>query len=210
MEDTLAHLINAYGVWIVAAVVGLESMGIPLPGEATLITAATYAGASGRLNILGVVIAAAAGATVGDNAGFWIGRELGYHWLLRHGALIHMTERRVKLGQYLFQRHGGAVVFFGRFVAVLRAFAAFLAGVNRMRWPRFLMFNAAGGFVWASLYGFGAYQFGALITRLAKPVGVACLVLAAAGVAGSVLFIRRHEEQLEDAADSELPGPLRP
>jgi len=87
------------------------------------------------------------GDVLGDNLGFWVGREGGYRLLRRYGRYIHVEERRLKLGQYLFLKHGGKVVFFGRFVAVLRAWAAFLAGTNRMRWPRFLLFNAAGAIV---------------------------------------------------------------
>ncbi len=85
---------------------------------------------------------------------------------------IHIEERRLKLGQYLFLKHGGKVVFFGRFVAVLRAFAAFLAGTNRMPWPRFLLFNATGGMVWATLFGLGGYFLGDNIHRL-----TGCLLL---------------------------------
>lgn len=116
-----------------------------LPGESTLIAAALYGGVTHHLNIVFVVVAAATGAIVGDNIGFLIGRDIGFRLLVRYGQYIHMTPARIKLGQYLFLRHGGKVVFVGRFVAILRALAAFLAGANRMTWPRFLVFNAAGG-----------------------------------------------------------------
>ncbi|MBV8613695.1 MAG: DedA family protein [Acetobacteraceae bacterium] len=200
----LAHA--GYGAVMLA--VGIESMGIPFPGETTLIAAAAYAGSTHKLSIVLVVAAAAAGAIIGDNVGFWIGREVGLRLLLRYGKYIRMTERRIKLGQYLFQRYGGVVVFFGRFVAVLRALAAFLAGTNRMTWPRFLVFNAAGGIVWSSAYGFGAYALGTQIHRLAGPVGIALGAVALVLIVCGFVFLRRHEHQLEDEAERALPGPV--
>src|SRR6476660_587181 len=134
-------------------------MGLPLPGESALVLAALYASRHDH-NIAGVVAAAATGAVLGDNIGYWIGREFGYRLLLRYGGAIGLSVSKIKLGQYLFLRHGGKVVFFGRFVAVLRALAAFLAGVNRMDWGRFLLANSAGGILWASVVGFGAYALG--------------------------------------------------
>jgi len=200
----LAHA--GYGAVMLA--VGIESMGIPFPGETTLIAAAAYAGSTHKLSIVLVVAAAAAGAIIGDNVGFWIGREVGLRLLLRYGKYIRMTERRIKLGQYLFQRYGGAVVFFGRFVAVLRALAAFLAGTNRMSWPRFLVYNAAGGIVWSSAYGFGAYALGTQIHRLAGPVGIVLGAVALVLIVCGFVFLRRHEHQLEDEAERALPGPV--
>lgn len=92
-----------------------------------------------------VIAAAAIGAMLGDNIGYWIGREGGFRLLRRYWPYIRLEERHLKLGQYLFRQHGGKVVFFGRFVSILRTWAAFLAGVNRMQWTRFLLFNATGG-----------------------------------------------------------------
>jgi membrane protein DedA with SNARE-associated domain len=108
----------------------------------------------------------------------------------------------------LFLKHGGKVVFFGRFVAVLRAWAAFLAGTNRMRWPRFLLFNAAGGIVWATLYGLGGYFLGDNIHRLVGPVGIVFLVLAVLLILVGIVVVRRNEQRLEDEAERALPGPL--
>src|SRR5438445_3918072 len=156
----LTHLLTTYGYWAVLIFVAIESTGIPFPGETMLLVAAIYAGTTHRLSILLVIVAAACGAILGDNLGFIIGRTGGYRLLRRYGRYIRLDERKLKLGQYLFMKHGGKVVFFGRFVAVLRAWAAFLAGVNRMPWPDFLFFNAAGGITWATIYGLGAYYLG--------------------------------------------------
>src|SRR3954464_5687956 len=139
MEFDLHLLIATYGYWLILLTVGLESMGVPLPGETTLVAGAVYAGTTGRLDIELVLAAAAAGAVVGDNLGYWLGRRLGFPLMLRHGPRVGLTESRMKLGQYLFLRHGGKIVFFGRFVALLRTFAALLAGINHMAWPQFLL-----------------------------------------------------------------------
>ena len=132
----LQHVVATYGYLAVFVIVALESAGIPMPGETVLVTAAIFA-ASGTLKIYWVIGAAAAGAIIGDNCGYWIGRELGFPLIYRFGHYIRLDEKRLKVGQYLFLKHGGKIIFFGRFVAVLRAFAAFLAGVNRYNWEEF-------------------------------------------------------------------------
>jgi membrane protein DedA with SNARE-associated domain len=206
--STLTHLLASYGYLAVLVFVAIESSGIPLPGETILLLAAIAAGTTHQLSIAWVIVAAAGGAILGDNLGFWVGREGGYRLLRRYGRYIYLEERRLKLGQYLFLKHGGKVVFFGRFVAVLRAWAAFLAGTNRMRWPRFLLFNAAGGLVWATLYGLGGYFLGDNIHRLVGPVGIVFLVLAVLLIIVGIVIVRRNEERLEDEAERALPGPL--
>ena len=205
LDGQLQHLVAAYGAWLVGAIVGLESMGIPLPGETTLVTAALYAGATGRLSIAAVVFAAAAGAIVGDNIGFWIGRTLGYRWVVRHQSALRLTPKRLRLGQYLFDRHGGKVVFLGRFVAVLRAFAALLAGLNRMRWRRFLVFNMMGAIVWASAYGGGAYAFGDKLTNVLGETGILLSAVAAALVVIGFLLARKYERRVSDEAERHVP-----
>jgi len=204
----LMHLLTTYGYWAVLVFVAIESTGIPFPGETMLLVAAIYAGRTHQLSIALVIAAAASGAILGDNLGFWIGREGGYRLLRRYGRYIRLEERRLKLGQYLFMRHGGKVVFFGRFVAVLRAWAAFLAGTNRMPWPRFLFFNTAGGIVWATLYGLGGYLLGDNVHRLTGPVGAVALVLAVLVIIAFLVFLRRNEHRLEEEAERALPGPL--
>ncbi len=204
----LTHLLTTYGYWAVLVFVAIESTGIPFPGETMLIIAAIYAGTTHHLSILFVILAAASGAILGDNLGFWVGREGGYRLLRRYGRYIRLDERKLKLGQYLFQKHGGKVVFFGRFIAVLRAWAAFLAGTNRMRWPSFLLFNALGGILWATLFGLGGYFLGGRVQQLTGPVGIITIVLAALIIIAFLIFIRRNEKRLEDEAERALPGPL--
>jgi membrane protein DedA with SNARE-associated domain len=206
----LPRLIETYGYGLVALIIALESMGLPLPGEATLITASVYAGATQRLSLSLIILAAVAGAVIGDNAGFWLGDKIGYRLLIRYGQYLRITPGKIKLGQYLFRQHGGKVVFFGRFVAVLRALAAFLAGANRMPWSRFFVFNVAGGFVWAGLFGVGAYTLGHRIHQLAGPVGWTAVVLALAFCVWLFLFVKRNEARLEAEAERAIPGPLVP
>ena len=168
----LQQVVASYGYLAVFLIVALESAGIPMPGETVLVTAAIFA-ASGTLKIYWVIGAAAAGAIIGDNCGYWIGRELGFPLIYRFGHYIRLDEKRLKVGQYLFLRHGGKIIFFGRFVAVLRAFAAFLAGVNRYNWEEFFLYNAAGGIVWATIFGAGGYLLGRAFEHYARPVGIA-------------------------------------
>ena len=109
----LPHLFTTYGYGAIGGLVALESMGIPLPGEMVLVAAAVLAGTKHVLNIWFVIAAAAAGAILGANIGFWLGREFGYRLLVRYGRYVRVTVPRIKLGQYLFLRYGGWVVFFG-------------------------------------------------------------------------------------------------
>src|SRR5579859_7012835 len=206
--SNLSHLLATYGYWAVLLFVAIESTGIPFPGETMLLAAAIYAGTHHSFHIPLVILAAAGGAILGDNLGFLVGRAGGYRLLRRYGHVVHLDERKLKLGIYLFRRHGGTVVFFGRFVAVLRAWAAFLAGASRMPWDRFLLFNAAGGILWATLYGLGGYTLGTNIYRLTGPVGVASVVLAFLAIAASIIVLRRNEARLEEEAERALPGPL--
>src|ERR1700730_10709983 len=154
------HLITAYGYYAVALLVGAESLGIPLPGETILIAAAIYAGHTHQLSVWIIFAVAAGAAILGDNIGFWIGDKGGYRLLRRYGHYPRIDEPKLKIGRYIFDRQGGKVVFLGRFVSVLRTYAAFLAGTNRMRWPRFLIYNAAGGILWATAYSFASYSAG--------------------------------------------------
>jgi membrane protein DedA with SNARE-associated domain len=209
---TISHLLSTYGYWAIFFLVMLESSGIPLPGETVLVSASIYASTTHGLDIRLVVACAAAGAILGDNIGFWVGREFGQRLVTRWGPSVGLDERKQKLGQYLFLQYGGPIVFFGRFVAVLRAFAALLAGVNRLAPWRFLMFNATGGILWASVFGFGGYMLGEGIHRVAGPIGWVALAVAAIGGVALWLFFKKHEERLiaqaEAAMNRQTPAPL--
>lgn len=207
-HDALQNLVSTHGYWVIALVIGLESMGIPLPGETILVLAAIYAAADPTLNIWLVIVAACVGSILGDNLGYWIGKRYAYVLLVRYGRHIGMTPARIKLGQYLFREHGGLVVFLGRFVALLRILAAFLAGLNRMRWRNFLVANAAGAILWAAAFGFGGYFFGKLLFQLHSAVASVVFVLALSGFFGVGYLIHRYEHRLLEEAERSLPGPL--
>jgi membrane protein DedA with SNARE-associated domain len=203
---TIDGWLSSYGYLVVFLLVGIESIGVPVPGETALIGAALYAGSSHKLEIWWVIAVAIAGAVLGDNIGFSIGRYGGAKLLLRHGHKIRLHEERLKIGIWLFRRHGGKVVFWGRFVSILRTWAAFLAGTNRMEWARFLAYNAAGGAVWATLYGVAYYEFGGSLRKLSTTIDVVI------GVAGSVLLLafvvwsKRKESELLARAEQEVEG----
>jgi membrane protein DedA with SNARE-associated domain len=201
----LHDLVHTYGLWVLFFVVMGESMGVPMPGETVLVSAALYAGATHGLNLLHVIAVASAGAIIGDNIGYFIGHTIGLKLLTKYGRYIRLDEGRLKVGQYLFLKHGGKIVFFGRFVAFLRAFAAVLAGANRMNWPHFLLMNAAGGICWATLFGCGAYFFGERIRAVAGPLSLAFLLIALIAVAAGFVFFRHHEKELELRARAALP-----
>ena len=207
-ELPVADWIAAYGYLAVFVVITLESAGVPMPGESVLISSAVYAGSTGTLDIALIIAAAAAAAIIGDNLGYWVGRRWGMPLLLRHGHRIALDHGRLKLGQYLFREHGGKIVFFGRFTAMLRAYAALLAGVNRLDARRFMLFNALGGLAWATSIGLGSYGCGRSIERIAGPVGLALLAVVVFGGLALWLFVRRHEARLLSQAERAIPGPL--
>lgn len=204
----IADLIASYGYIAIFVVIALESAGVPLPGETILISSAVYAGSTGQLNLGLIIVAAAAAAIMGDNLGYWVGRRWGMPLLLRYGHLIALDHGRLKLGQYLFREHGGKIVFFGRFTAMLRAYAAVLAGVNKLDARRFLIFNGLGGIAWATIMGLGSYYCGGSIEHIAGPVGLALLAVVVFGGLALWLFVRKHESRLLAEAESAIPGPL--
>jgi membrane protein DedA with SNARE-associated domain len=194
-----AH-VASWGYPAVFAFVAIESLGIPFPGETALIGAATYAGTSHHLNIAGVIVAASLGAIVGDNAGYTVGHRRGLSLARRYGRYVRLTERRLELGRHLFERHGGKVVFVGRFITGLRTWAAFLAGTMHMPWRRFFAFNVSGGVCWALAYGLGYYYLGHALTSASTGVDVALGVVGVAWIVAVMLLLRREERRLERRA----------
>jgi membrane protein DedA with SNARE-associated domain len=200
------ELVRDYGLWIVFIGIMLECLGVPFPGETVLVSAALYAATTNNLEIGAVVIVAAMAATAGGTIGYAIGRSIGLPLLARYGGYVRLDERRLKIGQYLFLRHGGKIVFFGRFVALLRTFAALLAGANRMSLPQFLVMNALGGVVWAAVFGGGAYLLGEQIKRVTGPVTLLLVIAAIGLVIAGMIYFRRHEKELERRAETAIPG----
>lgn len=178
-HDTIAGLVASYGYTVLFIVVALESFGIPLPRETALVTAAARA-AVARLNIVLVVATAAAAAIVGDNAGYWIGREGGPAFVRRYGQHVGLSADRLARAHSFFERHGGKTIFLARFVALLRSWAAALAGASKMPYSWFTLYNALGGVVWATTFGLLGYVFGRnipLLRRYAAQASLAATLL---------------------------------
>jgi membrane protein DedA with SNARE-associated domain len=205
----VASFLHSYGYLAVAVLVGLECVGIPLPGETALITAALYAGSTHRLNIAVIAAVAASAAIIGDNIGYAAGHFGGTRLVKRYGRYVHLTDRRLAVGRYLFRRHGGKVVFIGRFVSILRTYVALLAGTSRMPWGRFVAFNAAGGVGWALTFSFGAYQLGSAATGIGNILTYVGLALTVVLTVVITLFTRRSFARLESrVAEEDRPTAL--
>jgi membrane protein DedA with SNARE-associated domain len=208
-EAYIHPLVVSYGLWAVFFIVMFESAGVPLPGETALVSAAIYAGAVGGLQIEYVIAVAASAAIIGDNVGFFIGRKWGLPLLQRYGHLVNLDEKRLALGARLFERHGAKIVFYGRFIAFLRIFAALLAGALNYGWRPFLFYNALGGICWALVFGLGGYVFGDTVTKLSGPIGLLAFVAAVGGVAAFWWFAKRQEHlylaKMEREVEAEKP-----
>ena len=152
-------LVHHYGLVALFLAVMLESGGVPFPGETALIAAAIFA-SRGELDIWEVIAVAAAAAIVGDNIGYLIGRTAGRKVLTWFGPLHRLSQGVLPWSERFFERHGGKTIFFARFFSVLRVTAAWLAGISRMHWWTFFLWNAAGGICWAVLVGLISYYVG--------------------------------------------------
>jgi membrane protein DedA with SNARE-associated domain len=179
----LTHFFTSHGLPLLFAVVLLESFGVPLPGETALIAFGVLA-SQGHYSIVTVIAVAAAAAIIGDNLGYLlIGRLGGRRLFERWGPLRRRAERILPPTEELMAKHGGKVVFFGRFVTILRYTAAWVAGIAGMEWRKFLFWNAAGGICWATLVGLVSYYAGGAAADAIQRYGI----YAAAVIAGAVL-----------------------
>jgi membrane protein DedA with SNARE-associated domain len=194
----LTNFFTSHGLALLFVVIMLESFGIPLPGETALIAFGVLA-SQGHHSIVWVIVLAAAGAIVGDNLGYWLigrlgGRELFERWRF----LRRYSERFLPAAERLMRKHGGKTVFFGRFITVLRYTAAWVAGIGRMPWWKFLFWNAAGGICWATAVGLVAYYAGHAAADAIQRYGI----YAAGGIVVALLlvFVATHygKKRLED------------
>ena len=195
--QTLQNALATFGYPAVVVFVMIECIGIPFPGETMLLLASFYAAVDTRLQIPLVIVWAALGAILGDNIGYLIGRSGGRAFLLRFGRFFFVKPSYLKYAEQFFARHGNKTVFFGRFTTVLRLWTALLAGVNSMHWRTFLLYNAAGGIVWAIFYGLLGYSAGRLfhdnftqVEWLASTIGWIASGVIVATVLLIVAFVR--------------------
>lgn len=186
----LQNFLHTLGYPAVTLFVMIESSGIPFPGETMLLLASFYAAVYHDLSLPIVIACAAAGAIIGDNVGYGVGRTGGKAFVERYGRYVFLRPERLHRSEQFFSKHGDKTVFFGRFVAVLRAFAAFLAGVNKMHWPTFLLYNAAGGIIWAIAYGLIGYYAGRIFHdnfgQVERLAGNISWILAAVIIIGAI------------------------
>jgi len=198
----MTHLLLSYGLALLFGLIAMESAGVPLPGETALIAAAVLA-SQGHYSIYAVIAVAAAGAIVGDNVGYWIGRRGGRALLERTPIVRDYFERVLPIAERFFDRHGAKTIFFARFFAVLRVTAAWIAGISRMSWWRFLAFNAAGGVVWAVLVGLVAYYVGRTAADAINRYGLYAGVGLAIVVVAALVFVKFFRRRLfPEASDS--------
>lgn len=196
--------------YLLPAIIGLESMGIPSPGETALILAAVLA-SQGKLQIELVILIACASAIIGDNLGYLLGCRFGRRVLAGPGPLRHHREKVIEAGDRFFDRHGTKAVFLGRWVALVRVAAAWLAGINHMRFREFFVWNALGGISWASAFGLAGYFGGSAAAHVIERFGVvAAIVLGVALVALLVVLrVRRRRARREAEPTSPAPAPGR-
>ena len=200
-----APFIAAYGVWLVAAFIALESIGAPLPAEAALIAAAVYAATTQDMDIGWLLAIASLAAIAGNIAGYWLGRRYGYRLLMRYGHRVGLTEGRIKIGQWLFLRYGGRFVFVARFLPFLRNMAAVLAGAHRMPQMRFFLASSAAAVAWVLTFGLAAYAFGDAFAHATSPATIGLAAVALRSSWRSRSLILRWEKRLLAQAEHGLP-----
>ncbi len=182
------------GLPVIGLVVGIEALGVPLPGETAVILGGLAAN-QGRLSIVAVIVVAAAGAIVGDNIGFVIGRKGGRALLERPGRFYDERQRMLAIGDPFFERHGPKAVFLGRWITGLRVWTSWLAGASDMRWPTFLLWNALGGTAWATSVALAAYYGGKSVETVFSKVGLYGGLAAVGLIVIGVVYVWRRRRR---------------
>jgi membrane protein DedA with SNARE-associated domain len=201
----MSHLVETWGYWAVALFVLAEAFGVPLPGETAVIIAGTYAGHSHHLSPWTIFAVASAAALAGGQIGYVLGRSGGYRLVRRWGHKIRLDESKLRIARYLFDTYGSKVVFFGRFVTILRTYAAFLAGTTRMRLSRFAFANAASAIVWAAVVTFASYTAGDALRRTSEAITWILVGLAVVIMVVLFLFARRRADEFAARAEAAYP-----
>ena len=197
LAQHLTRLLLLYTYPVLLLLVLLESVGIPLPGEIALVTAAAYA-SNGNISIYMVILLAAVGATVGGVLGYWIGIKGGLPLVARYGGYIGIRKSHIDRAHAFFERNGAKTILFGRFIALLRTWAAIVAGAACMSFTKFVTYNTIGSIAWAITFGLLGYYFGRdlpLLERYISHASFAVLALVAIGVI-AFLVIRRRKNSM--------------
>jgi membrane protein DedA with SNARE-associated domain len=183
--------------YLLPAIIGLESMGLPSPGETALVAAAVLA-SQGKLQIWLVILIAVSSAIAGDNAGYWLGRRFGREVLEARGPLRRHRLRLIAAGDDFFKRHGPKAVFFARWIALVRFAAAWLAGIDEMPFRQFFIWNALGGISWGVTYGLVGYYAGGAAADAITSFGIyAAVGLAVLAVGGYGYFRLRRRRRAD-------------
>jgi len=175
--------------YLLPAIIGLESMGVPSPGETALVLAAVLA-SQGKLQIWLVILIGVCSAIIGDNTGYLLGRRYGREVLVARGPFHEHRARAVEAGDRFFDRHGAKAVFVARWIALVRFAAAWLAGINRMPFRVFFFWNALGGITWGITYGLVGYYGGQAAGHVLAQVGIVGAVLLALAVVGGLVYLK--------------------
>jgi membrane protein DedA with SNARE-associated domain len=199
----LTRLLQSYTYPVLLLLVLMESLGVPLPGEIALVTAAAYA-ASGHISISIVIVLAALGAIIGGMLGYWIGVKGGLPLVTRYGGYIGVRKSHIDRAHAFFERNGSKTILFGRFIAILRTWAAVVAGAAAMSFTTFVTYNTIGSIVWAIVFGLLGYYFGRdlpLLERYISRASFGVLIIGAVGIALFFLIKRRRSgsERITDA-----------
>ncbi len=179
---------NSLG-YLLPAIIGLESMGVPSPGETALVLAAVLA-SQGKLQIELVIAIGVASAIIGDNIGYLLGRRFGREVLVAKGPFRKHRERAIAAGDRYFERHGPKTVFVARWIALVRFAAAWLAGINKMAFRQFFFWNALGGITWGITYGLVGYYGGQAAAGVLATAGIIGAILLALLVVGALVYFR--------------------
>lgn len=192
--ELLRGYVAQYGYWAVGITLLLENAGIPLPGETVLLLASFLAYSQHELSLPGVMLVALCAAVTGDNLGFWIGNRGGRPFLDRYRSTFRIPLDVIERGERLFARYGAATIFFARFLFGLRIVAGPLAGVLRMPWKRFVLWNILGAGLWVVVISTIGYKFGQHWDRVVALLERLNLVAAAvaAGVVVALWFWRQR------------------
>ncbi len=181
--------------YVLPALIGLESMGVPSPGETALVLAAVLA-SQGKLHIWLVILIAIASAIIGDNLGYFLGRWIGRDVLTAPGPFRKRRITAIDAGDRFFQKHGGKAVFIGRWIALVRFATAWLAGINEMKFIHFFLWNAAGGISWAITYGLVGYYGGKAAGNVLSKAGIAGAILLGVAIVGGLVYMKVRERRV--------------
>ena len=197
--QTLQNALQVFGYPAIALFIMIECVGVPIPGETMLLLASFYAASDPKLQISLVILCAACGAILGDNIGYYIGRVGGRAFVAKFGRFFFVKMEHLDAAEQFFNRHGAKTVFFGRFISILRIFSAFLAGMNRMNWRKFMLYNGLGGIIWATYVGLLGYIAGHyfhqhfdMVEGLVRTAGWTGFVVVVLITIGVIIFVQRR------------------